>query len=349
MATVGLKGIWGLEQLDRTGIATWKLGVMLIGASTTLAILVRPILRDVNTDSIVFESLPTDLYLVSGFILVAFIGVCAFLTVALNRTTEDDMRTLIPLASSISTELERLRPSRPLLLAVTGIFALLTPMLMFSASASAANMSVGELASRINSAGRAATLFWYVILPFFGIALGPLIITLVIQPLVLTRVASHLSIDFLRLTHYQVIANPLIRFVIAMLLVMSVLPLITLWFDNPIMTATVFLIGVSCVVLVGLFVLLYFYPVLVLRNRVRKEKEKELKVVFQSLASNSANSGSLKLSTTPQHKSDLLTLLMFVESRWEWPIASHVTKLVLWGLLVPLTWVMSAAIENVLY
>ena len=37
MATVGLKGIWGLEQLDRTGIATWKLGVLLIGASTTLA------------------------------------------------------------------------------------------------------------------------------------------------------------------------------------------------------------------------------------------------------------------------------------------------------------------------
>ena len=30
MATVGLKGIWGLEQLDRTGIATWKLGVLLM-------------------------------------------------------------------------------------------------------------------------------------------------------------------------------------------------------------------------------------------------------------------------------------------------------------------------------
>ena len=26
MATVGPKGIWGLEQLDKTGIATWKLG-----------------------------------------------------------------------------------------------------------------------------------------------------------------------------------------------------------------------------------------------------------------------------------------------------------------------------------
>ena len=99
----------------------------------------------------------------------------------------------------------------------------------------------------------------------------------------------------------------------------------------------------------GVEVLFDLYPVLVLRNRVREEKEKELKNVFQSLGSDSANFGSLKLSATPQHKSDLLTHLMFVESRWEWPIASHVTKLVLWGLLVPLTWVLSATIENVLY
>jgi hypothetical protein len=103
------------------------------------------------------------------------------------------------------------------------------------------------------------------------------------------------------------------------------------------------------VVLVGLFVLLYFYPVLVLRNRVRKEKEKELKAVLQSLGSDSASFASVELSPTPRHKSELLTHLMFVESRWEWPIASHITKLVLWGLLVPLTWVMSATIENVLY
>lgn len=31
MATVGLKGIWGLEQLDKTGLATWKLGLILMG------------------------------------------------------------------------------------------------------------------------------------------------------------------------------------------------------------------------------------------------------------------------------------------------------------------------------
>ncbi len=348
MATVGLKGIWGLEQLDRTGIATWKLGVLLIGASGTLALLVRPILRDVNTDSILLESLPTDVYLVLGFFFVLSVGVLAFLTVALSRTTEDDLRTLIPLDSSVTTDLQRLRPGAPLL-AVTGLFALSPFVIGFSAVMLARDMSMGELVSAINSAGTAATLFWYGILPFWSIALGPLTTTLVMQPLVLTRVATHLNIDLFRLTHYQVIANPLVRFVIIMLLLMSSSPLVILWFDNPSITAGFFPIGIFFVVLLGLFVLFYFYPVLVLRNRVREEKEKELKAVFQSLGSDSANFGSLKLSATPQRKSDLLTLLMFVESRWEWPIASHVTKLVLWGLLVPLTWVLSATIENVLY
>ena len=349
MAAMGLKGIWGLEQLDRTGIATWKSGVLLIGASTTLAFLLRPALRDVNTDSIVFESLPTDLYLIAGFVLVMFVGVCVFLTLALNRSIEDDLRVLMTREMSVSSELQRLSPGKPLLLATTVFFAVLMPLLVFAASASAANMSMGELVFRINSAGKAATLFWYGILPLLGIASAPLMITLVIQPLVLTRVASHLNIDLLCLVHYQAIANPLIRFVTAMLLVMSIMPLLSLWFDNPILTATVLLFGIAFVILVGLFVMLYFYPVLILRNRVRKEKEKALEAVFQSLASDSDSFVSAQLSAAPQRTSDLLTRLMFIESRWEWPIASHITKLVLWGLLVPITWVLSATIENVLY
>lgn len=349
MAANGLKGIWGLEQLDNTGIATWKSGVLLVGASTTSAFLLQPILRDVNTDSIVFESLPTDLYLASGSALVMLAGVCAFLTLALSRSIEDDLRALVTRESSVSAELQRLRPGRPLLLTISLIFALLMPLSVFAASASASSLSMGELASRINSAGSGATIFWYGILPLLGIASGPLVMTLVIQPLVLTRVASHLDIDLLRLVHYQAIANPLIRVVVAVLFVMSIMPLLVLWFDNPVMTATVFLSGTAFVILVGLFVLFYFYPVLVLRNRVRKEKEKALEVLFKSLQGETAGFDSPEPSAASQRKSDLLAHLMFVESRWEWPIASHITKLVLWGLLVPLTWVLSATIENVLY
>jgi hypothetical protein len=46
---------------------------------------------------------------------------------------------------------------------------------------------------------------------------------------------------------------------------------------------------------------------------------------------------------------DLLMHQMFIESRWEWPIAAHVQKLVLFGLLPPLAWVLAAMIENAMY
>ena len=52
MATVGLKGIWGLEQLDRTGIATWKLGILLMGGGALFGAILIPILGEVNPDSV---------------------------------------------------------------------------------------------------------------------------------------------------------------------------------------------------------------------------------------------------------------------------------------------------------
>jgi hypothetical protein len=51
----------------------------------------------------------------------------------------------------------------------------------------------------------------------------------------------------------------------------------------------------------------------------------------------------------PTTAADLLTHQMFLESRWEWPIASHVQKLVLFGLLPPTTWMLAAMIENSIY
>jgi hypothetical protein len=48
----------------------------------------------------------------------------------------------------------------------------------------------------------------------------------------------------------------------------------------------------------------------------------------------------------PTTAADLLTHRMFLDSLWEWPIASHMQKLILFGLLPPLTWVVAAMIEN---
>jgi hypothetical protein len=44
MATLGLKGIWGIEQLDKIGIATWKLGLILIGTTPVVSYILTKLL-----------------------------------------------------------------------------------------------------------------------------------------------------------------------------------------------------------------------------------------------------------------------------------------------------------------
>lgn len=48
MATLGLKGVWGLGHLHRTDLDTWKLGLLLMGASGLAGWLVALLLGEVD-------------------------------------------------------------------------------------------------------------------------------------------------------------------------------------------------------------------------------------------------------------------------------------------------------------
>ena len=48
MATTGLKGFWELVQVDRTGIVSWKLGMLLMGGGTPIGGMLNPILGQVS-------------------------------------------------------------------------------------------------------------------------------------------------------------------------------------------------------------------------------------------------------------------------------------------------------------
>ena len=118
--------------------------------------------------------------------------------------------------------------------------------------------------------------------------------------------------------------------------------------DDPIFTEQVTKLLVVTILVVLPALVMWFYPVLILRNRIRARKAEELDVLSLALQGNEdtlAKSGILKRGEALT-RSDLLTHQMFVESRWEWPIAAHVQKLIVFGLLPPLTWVFAAMIEN---
>ena len=213
-------------------------------------------------------------------------------------------------------------------------------------------MTVAETFSAIHSSGLVLNVIYYPLALVNGLAGGVLFSILITQTLSLKKAARQMKVDLLRLSHYSAIANPIVRGILLLLAGFSLFPPLILFADDPTLsTAMAFVALVSILGLVFPIFLLYAYPILILRNRIRDEKQRELNIVFQSLQGNdeAIKAISIQGRGVPISTSDLLTHQMFLESRWEWPIASHVQKLILFGLLPPLTWVLAATIENALY
>ena len=93
----------------------------------------------------------------------------------------------------------------------------------------------------------------------------------------------------------------------------------------------------------------YAVPIFILRNRIRDRKQAILQTIHQAHKGEHGAIEQLVASSDVLPLPDLLTQQMFVESRWEWPIAPHVQKLLFFGMLPPLTWIMAAVVENLMF
>ena len=111
------------------------------------------------------------------------------------------------------------------------------------------------------------------------------------------------------------------------------------------------ILTVLVLILLGGLAILYLLPVWVLRTRIRDAKQAQLDLISGALSGNAVAFENI-IAVSPDEpltRSDLLTRQMFIESRWEWPIAAHVQQLIIFGLLPPSTWVLAAVVENLLY
>jgi hypothetical protein len=124
-----------------------------------------------------------------------------------------------------------------------------------------------------------------------------------------------------------------------------------LYMDDPNVSADLLpLLLIIAFILVAVL-LPYVYPVWILRNRIRDKKLAEMGQITRSLRGDKEAVKTINIHAldAPTTAADLLTHRMFLDSLWEWPIASHLQKLILFGLLPPLTWVVAAMIENTMY
>lgn len=346
METVGLKGIWGYEQLDRTGITTWKLGFMFIAAGTAMGYVFNLAFSGIAPNPVLGAMSQTPLF----FMWVIITGfVALYLTMA--RATEGDLTVLASLDATLDGSIAKLNPSR-LLLTTTILFQLLLTFLVGPVLISTGPFEPSIIEAIIAILGGGHQLiFTFIISPVLGLTLGVGTAIAIKQIISLTHAARHIKIDLLHLNDYAAIAEPLVRLFLYLIPIMSTLPLMMLFIENPREVAGIAQVALIFTFFCAAVLLAYAYPIWVLRNRIKEAKESELNLVTRSLRGDKEAIRKINIHSleAPTSATDLLTHQMFLESRWDWPIASHVQKLLVFGLLPPFTWMLAAVIENTMY
>lgn len=345
MVTLGLKGIPGLEQLDAAGVSNLRAGVALIGGSSLVAWLLHAVSAQIGDIS--SNYLQSS---VAGFVMMfgVFPGLGWFIIYWLVRSVESDTRKFIGDDSRLMEFSPLFIFDRRTLVASCGFGILVVGTLAPLLVAHAADRTWGEEIMGLHS-NLGGLLKFYVIFPLLGIPGGLTLGVYRIQHRYLTVLAQSTSIDLLDLSRCAHISQPAVRFLVVAGVSLSFLFLIPVAApeaESVVSTMTLFILAMAAVI-IGLYV----HPVYLLRDRILDEKNLELGLVRLALngepgvvsKSLLARSGG---SLTP---GDWLSYQMFIESRWDWPIGPQIQKIVLFGLLPPITWALAATIENVLY
>jgi hypothetical protein len=351
VATVGLKGIWGMEQLDKTGLATWKLGLILMGVAAPVCYALSMLMIAMEPNPII-GPLSQDAITAWTFWMV-FIGpAMAVFFLALARAIEVDLKILASFDDAIDASIEKLRPKRALLIPLL-IIGLLYGFLMFPALHSTVPQNDRTLVEAFiaYAAGGPHMIQGFILMPITGLIQGMGFIVIVRQIVSLIHAARHIKIDFLQLSDYAAIANQGVRIFLFSIPFLGLMPLLMLYEGDPENTAFIMRQSLIMVFVALIMILPYVYPVWILRNRIRDKKIAEMDQITLALRGDKEAVKTIVIQGlgTPTTTADLLTHQMFLESRWDWPIASHLQKLVLFGLLPPLAWVLAAMIENAMY
>ncbi len=190
--------------------------------------------------------------------------------------------------------------------------------------------------------GSARVAMWYVAIPVVAIATSATFLEYLAQARWLREVAGRIAPDLHRLDAYQTTATPMVRMIVGGGLFASVVGAGGVFMGLSIEVSFV-LLGVVPVIALPL-VVAFGRSVWVLRDRIRARKAQALDEIRGQVdeLDPATPEGQARLAV-------LMTHQMFVESRWEWPVASHLQTVVFFVLLPPVTWILAASIEHLLF
>ncbi len=318
MAARALAGVVGLESLERSGRSTFSLGLILAAASFGL-----------------IAALTLVVFLIEGAVepdfFVLWLGTMMFLylfaAVLISRWLEHDLELL---GGTFDVQ-----GQKTVYFYLTLAISAPTVWFVMHIIDTDVGINVLDRFDIVITAGTQEMVLWFVLIPVSAIMSAPFNLVLIREIFTLHAVAKLVSVDLFDMNPLQAISNPLVRMFVLVCLFVATLPVVS-YLDN---FSDVVIARISMFFLVVLtpLILLYLYPVFIVRNRVKVLKEAELQEIDDAF----------KRDETPSP--DLMTRRMFIESRPEWPITSNVQRLLLFGFLPPFTWVLAAVVENALY
>jgi len=274
------------------------------------------------------------------------------LIVAFARAVESDLKVLASSDSVIEESIKKLTPKVTVRIAclTLGLLYGLLILPVLSSYGPRLQLTVIEAFIAITSGGPESIL-GFILAPIGGLASGIGLAIVISQITSLLHAARHIRIDFLILNEYASIANPGVRLLLCWLPLLSTMPLLMLYTDDAVSNVAGMRFQVFLILIVVAMLIPYLIPIWILRNRIRDKKLIELDQIKRALQGDKEANKliSIQGQGAPMTTTDLLTHQMFLESRWEWPIASHIQKIIFFGLLPPTTWVLAAIIENTLY
>lgn len=332
MGTVGVRGVWGLEHLERTGASTLRCGVLAFA-----------VLAPINyvLVGIHFGAAPTVLFCL---LEVLYLTAAIFM----SRTTQADLEYLSGQDEGIAASLERLQPPKSSIILWSSLALIHSWVGLAYGLTSLLDLGVAEFHRGFVMRGAGEFVFWYVAQPLYSLVLGVLAAVLFAQARALWDAAGRIEIDLFSLHRYPRLANGLVRILAFILVFSSVLLVFAVVTVDPsfehLLRITIPFLAVSALFLIALFA----YPVWIFQGRVRTAKAFELQLVHGALRGQKPAMKMSQLGESAQTLSipELLEYRSFVDSLSEWPIAPHIRRIVLFGLIPPLTWVLASLIES---
>lgn len=169
------------------------------------------------------------------------------------------------------------------------------------------------------------------------------------QVIVFRRIASTFEVDLMVPELHNAMSNPLIRFIVVGLIAVSfgllvyeIIPYVSL--QRRVLSGALIALLVWMILIVVSLI-----PLFILKSRIAVAKSMEINAIRQVLSGDPAGAKFSRFG--PRLAEFTPADLMFYEDRvknvWEWPFEAHIRRLVIFGLLPPLTWVLAAAVEVV--